>query len=112
MARVVEIKECPVERAHAKFSRLGHYLLELVKFAFENPVGDGRCIDQNLKGGFTAITIHSANQALRDDGAQVCGKIHQQLTASLFGEKIDDAIHLMAGTVGVQRSQTQMTGYD
>src|SRR5881628_1666734 len=43
-----KIKECPVERAHAKFSRLYHYLLDLVKFSFENPVVDGRFIDHNF----------------------------------------------------------------
>ena len=44
-------------------------------------------------------------KTLRNDRAQIAGKIHEQLLAALFGKEIDDAVDGLVGAVRVQRSQ-------
>ena len=47
-AFVVELEQRPVEGAHAELARLAHDRLELVELALEDPLGDGRRVEQDL----------------------------------------------------------------
>ena len=47
-------------------------------------------------------------QALRHHRPEIQGQVHQQLSPTLFGEKVDDAVKRLIGAVGVQGAQTQV----
>jgi hypothetical protein len=56
-----------------------------------------------------ALRPFGTDQALRNDGPQVAGQIHQQLLAALFGEEVDDPVDCLIGAVGMQRPQAQVS---
>ena len=56
------------------------------------------------------LAVRRAHQALRNDGFQIAGQIHQQLSAACVREEIDDAVERLAGAVGMQSTQAQVPG--
>src|ERR1700677_147672 len=66
-ALVVEVEQRCIEGHHAELARFLHDALDLVKFALEELVGDGRRIDQYLDGRPPSLAVPGADQALRDD---------------------------------------------
>jgi hypothetical protein len=82
-----------------------------LRIALENPVGDRRCVDQDLDRRLAAFAVRRADESLRNDRAQVRRQVHQKLIAAIFREKIGDAVERLVRVVGVQRTQAKMPGF-
>jgi hypothetical protein len=51
--------------------------------------------------GTRPLAVLLRQQALRDQRTQIQGKVHQQLVAALFGEKVDDPVERLIAAVGM-----------
>src|SRR5262249_31501440 len=69
LARVQELLNGRVHRAHAELTAGLHHVLELVELALADEVGRGGCIHENLERGDATRLVGLLQQLLRDDAA-------------------------------------------
>ena len=85
-------------------------LFHRLHFTLEDHIGHERCIEHDLYGGATPLAINSRNETLGNNRLHIEREIHQQLMATLFREKVNDSIHRLVGIIGMQGSQTEVSG--
>ena len=103
---LIQIEQILIEGTHALGDRFGHHLLDLMNAALEDEICDQWRAEHDLEGGDSAGTAEMGYQALRYDGPQIEGQIHQHLFPLFLGKQVDDPIQRLIGTVSVQRTET------
>src|SRR5690606_10074456 len=108
---VIQLIKYLVKGLHAQFGGFFHQLFQVRYFTLTNHVLRQRRIDQDFETGATALTIRCRNQLLCNDGFQVERQVHPQLTVAIRREEVNDTVQRLAGVVGVQGTETQVTSF-
>src|ERR1035437_2942577 len=105
---LVGIKQRLIEGLHTQVATRLDDLFDFGNFTLEDQVAGQRRIQQDLHRSVSTLTALLRNEALRHHGFEIQRQVHKQLSASLLGEKIDDAIQRLVGAVGMQSGHAQV----
>ena len=82
-------------------------VLKLIELALTNQVGNGRGVDQHLKGRDSAGFLFGRQQLLRYDATQRGRNHSPDVSLLVRWKRVDDAVDCLCRTIGVQRAHDQ-----